>query len=44
MDWVTTANKTDVEYHLAIIDLDLDKAIKKVLESQAREFLLRVLC
>lgn len=44
MDWVTTASKTDVEYHLAIIDLDLDKAIKKVLESQASEFLLRVLC
>jgi hypothetical protein len=34
MDWVTTANKTDVEYHLGIIDLDLDKAVKKVLESQ----------
>ena len=34
MDWVTTANKTDVECHLSIIDLDLDKAIKKVLESQ----------
>ena len=34
MDWVTTANKTDVEYHLNIVDLDLDKAIKKVLESQ----------
>jgi len=34
MDWVTTANKTDVEYHLGIVDLDLDKAIKKVLETQ----------
>lgn len=34
MEWVTTANKMDVEYHLSIIDLDLDKAIKKVLESQ----------
>ena len=34
MDWVTTANKTDVEYHLSIIDLDLDKAIEKVLETQ----------
>jgi hypothetical protein len=34
MDWVTTANKTDVEYHLSIIDLDLDKAVKNVLECQ----------
>ena len=34
MDWVTTANKADVEYHLSIIDLDLDRAVKKVLESQ----------
>lgn len=38
MDWVTTANKTDVEYHLGIIDLDLDKAVKKVLESQVNSF------
>ena len=43
MDWVTTANKADVEYHLGIVDLDLDKAVKKVLESQVK-FLLRVLC
>ncbi|KAF9788581.1 hypothetical protein BJ322DRAFT_648635 [Thelephora terrestris] len=35
MDWVTTANKTDVEYHLGLIDLDLNKAITKVLETQA---------
>lgn len=35
MDWVTTANKTEVEYHLSIIDLDVDKAVKKVLETQA---------
>ena len=34
MDWVTTANKADVEYHLGIVDLDLDRAVKKVLESQ----------
>ncbi|KAF9652393.1 hypothetical protein BDM02DRAFT_3183779 [Thelephora ganbajun] len=34
MDWVTTASKVDVEYHLGIIDLDLDKAVKKVLESR----------
>ena len=34
MDWVTTANKADVEYHLSIVDLDLDRAVKKVLESQ----------
>ena len=38
MDWATTANKTDVEYHLSIIDLDLDKAVKKVLESQVSPF------
>lgn len=38
MDWVTTANKTDVEYHLCIIDLDLDKAVKKVLESRVNTF------
>jgi len=34
MDWVTTANKADVEYHLSIVDLDLDRAVRKVLESQ----------
>jgi hypothetical protein len=33
MDWVTTANKTDVEYHLGIVDFDLNEAIKKVLET-----------
>ena len=38
MDWVTTASKADVEYHLSIIDLDLDKSIKKVLESQVNSF------
>jgi len=38
MDWVTTANKADVEYHLSIIDLDLDKSVKKVLESQVNSF------
>jgi len=38
MDWVTTANKTDVEYHLGIVDLDLDKAVKKVLESKVCSF------
>jgi len=38
MDWITTANKTDVEYHLSIVDLDLDKAVKKVLESQVNSF------
>jgi hypothetical protein len=38
MDWITTANKTDVEYHLSIIDLDLDKSAKKVLESQVDAF------
>ena len=38
MDWLTTGNKTDAEYHLGIIDLDLDKAIKKVLESQVNFF------
>ena len=43
MDWVTTANKADVEYHLGIVDLDLDKAVKKVLESQVK-YLLRILC
>jgi len=37
-DWVTTANKTDVEYHLSIVDLDLDKAVSKVLESQVNFF------
>ena len=42
MDWVTTANKAEVEYHLALVDLDLNKAIKKVLESQVN-FLLRLL-
>ena len=34
MDWVTTASKTDVEFHLSIVDLDLDKAVRKVLEGQ----------
>lgn len=38
MDWVTTANKTDVEYHLGLVDFDLNKAIKKVLESQVNIF------
>ena len=38
MDWVTTANKTDVEYHLSIVDPDLDKAVKNVLESQVIPF------
>ena len=38
MDWVTTANKTDVEYHLGLIDLDLNKAITKVLETQVSSF------
>lgn len=38
MDWVTTASKTDVEYHLGLVDFDFNKAIKKVLESQAGSF------
>ena len=38
MDWVTTANKTDVEYHLGLVDFDLNKAIKKVLETQVSPF------
>ena len=38
MDWVTTANKTGVEYHLGFVDFDLNKAIKKVLESQVKFF------
>lgn len=38
MDWVTTANKTDVEYYLGHVDPDLNKAIKKVLESQVNSF------
>lgn len=38
MDWITTANKTDVEYHLCIVGLDLNKAIKRVLESQVSPF------
>lgn len=38
MDWVTTANKTDVEYHLSLIDVDVNKAIKRVLGSQVKSF------
>lgn len=38
MDWVTTAKKADVEYHLGLVDVDLNKAIKKVLETQVSPF------